>query len=396
LRLIIKIALALTTAGALAACPPATKVEADAEAKRVLLGNVVDRVVLPTTREFVTEAEGLQAALEAWLAARRTGPATEERDAAKGAFRAAFLRWQRVEMMAFGPAGKSPGFALGLGLRDAIYAWPAVNPCRVDTTLVDRTYADPAFFDTALVTSTGLAVVERLLFVDAPANECPSTSALNTNGTWAALGAEELAVRRAEYASLAAAAVVKQARALRDAWVDDAAKRFSTAGLPGSGFTSAAAAVDQVFAGMFMADLTLKDDRIGVPAGLLPAQCASVPCPERAEARPSRLSRDAIVSNLDALRALLHGDLEAQGLGFDALLEARGAGALTADLEAALADARAKALALQGPVDEAVVGQLADVQALHGAVRSYTTLLKSQLVTVLSLQVPAEGAGDAD
>lgn len=362
----------------------------------MLLRNVIDRVVLPTTRDFVTEAEGLQAALEAWQAARRTGPATAEREAAKVAFRTAFLRWQRMEMMAFGPAGKPPGSALGLGLRDAIYAWPAVNPCRVDTTLVDRTYAEPAFFDTALVTSTGLAAVERLLFVDAPANECAATSAINTKGTWAALSADDLAVRRAEYASLAAAAVVKQARALRDAWAGDAATRFSTAGLAGSGFASAAAAVDQVFAGMFMADLTLKDDRIGVPAGLVPAQCASVPCPERAEARPSRLSRDAIVSNLDALSALLHGDLEARGFGFDALLEVRGAGALTADLEAALADARAKALALQGPIDEAVLGQRAEVQALHGAVRGYTTLLKSQFLTVLSLQVPAEGAGDAD
>lgn len=396
LRLIIKIALLLTTAATLVACPPAVKVEADADAKRVLLTHVVERVVLPTTRAFATEAEALQASLETWQAARRTGPATAERDAAKTAFRAAFLRWQRLEMLAFGPAGNTPAFAFGQGLRDAIYAWPTINPCRVDTVLVERAWTQPSFFDTALVTSTGLAVVEQLLFSDATTNACAATASINSTGSWAALSAEELALRRAEYASAAAAAVATRARTLRDAWAYDVAARFSTAGLAGSGFTSAAAGVDQVFAGMFEADLLLKDDRIGVPAGLIPTQCVSVPCPERAEARPSRLSRDAILSNLDALRALLHGDFQAQGFGFDALLELRGAASLTAELDAALADAKAKAEALPGPVDEAVVSNPAAIAALHEAVRTFTTLMKSQFVTVLSLQVPAEGAGDSD
>lgn len=386
--------LSLTTA--LAACPPAVKAEADADAKRVLLTNVVERVVLPSTRDFAGEAQALQVSLEAWVTARRTGAATAERDEAKAAFRVAFLRWQRLDMMAFGPAGNTPAFAFGQGLRDAIYAWPTINACRVDTVLVERAWTQPSFFETALVTSTGLAVVEQLLFSDATTNACAATASINTTGSWAALSADELAVRRAEYASAAAAAVASRARTLRDAWANDVGKRFSTAGLANSGFPSAAAAIDQVFAGMFEADLLLKDDRIGVPAGLIPTQCASVPCPERAEARPSRLSRDAILSNLDALRALLHGDFQAQGFGFDALLELRGAAALTAELDAALADARAKAEALPGPIDEVVVADRAAVTALHEAVRSFTTLMKSQFVTVLSLQVPAEGAGDSD
>lgn len=394
--MIIKITVFLTVVMALSACPPPVKAEADAEAKRTLLKNVVDRLVVPTAEGFVTESQALQVRLEAWQAARRTGPATAERDAAKAAFRTAFLRWQRMEMMAFGPAGSSPPFTLGLGLRDAIYAWPTVNPCRVDTVLAERLYAQPNFFDTALVTSTGLAVVEALLHSDATTNACAATASINTMGTWAALSAEELAVRRAEYASAAAAVVAQKAVALRDAWVNDAAAKFSRAGLPGSGFTSAAAGLDQVFAGMFEADLLLKDDRLGVPAGLIPTRCASLPCPERAEALPSGLSRDAILSNLDTLRALLHGDFQETGLGFDALLELRGASALTAEMDAALADARARTEALNGPIDQAVVTQLADVQAVHAAVRTFTTLLKSQFVTVLSLQVPAEGAGDAD
>lgn len=380
----------------LCGCPPAVKPEADAAAKRLVLKQVTERVLLPTLEAFITEGEALEARAAAFREARRTGPALTERDAARAAFGVAFLRWQRAEMMAFGPAGKPPTHSRGLGLRDAIYSWPTINPCRVDTVLALKTYETPGFFDSALVTSTGLAVIEALLFSESAGNSCASTDAINTMGTWAAMSADELAVRRADYATLAAAQVVKQARLLRDTWVNDAAARFATAGLEGSGFPTAQAALNEVFAGLFQADLLLKTSRIAVPAGLVPLTCANVPCPEQAEALPSRLSREAIVANLDGLRAVLRGDFAEPGHGFDTLLERRGAGSLAAELDAALMTARGRALGLPGPIDSAVVTNLSDVQQLHADVKVFTDLLKLQFVTVLSLQVPAEGAGDSD
>ena len=379
----------------LCGCPPAVKPEADADAKRAVLGQVTERVVLPTLDGFLLESQALETSMAAWRDARRTGPALTERDAARAAFKTTFLRWQRAEMMAFGPAGKPPTFSLGQGLRDTIYSWPTINPCRVDTVLAQKSYAAPGFFDTALVTSTGLAAIEGLLFTDALGNACAATDSINTMGAWAAMSADELGLRRAEYASLAASALVKQARLLREAWTD-AARRYSTAGLADSGFPTAQAALNEVFAALFQADLALKNARIGVPAGFVPTSCANVSCPELAEALPSKLSREAILGNLDGLRALLHGDFQETGHGFDALLEARGAGTLAADMDAALVTARAQAQSLPGPIDEAVVTSLADVQLLHADVKVFTDFLKLQFITVLSLQVPAEGAGDAD
>jgi hypothetical protein len=121
-----------------------------------------------------------------------------------------------------------------------------------------------------------------------------------------------------------------------------------------------------------------------------------VPCPALAEALPSKLSREAIIANLDGLRALMDGDFVEKGHGFDALLESRGAGALAADMSSALLTARARAEGLPGPIEAAVVTNLADVQQLHADVKVFTDFLKLQFITVLSLQVPAEGAGDAD
>lgn len=394
--MIIKFTVAMATAASLCGCPPAVKPEADADAKRAVLSQVTSRVLLPTLEAFVVESEALETSTAAWREARRTGAATAERDAARAAFQAAFVRWQRAEMMAYGPAGTPPTISLGQGLRDTIYAWPTINPCRVDTVLAGKLYAAPGFFDTALVTSTGLTAIEALLFTDAAGNTCAATDSINTMGTWAAMSADELGQRRAEYASFAATNLVTQARKLRDAWVNDAAKRYATAGKSGSGFGTAQAALNEVFAALFQADLALKNARIGVPAGLVPLTCANVPCPERAEALPSKLSREAIVANLDGLRAVIRGDFAEPGHGFDTLLELRGAGALATEMDAALVTARARAEGLPAPIAEAVVSNLGDVQQLHADVKVFTDFLKLQFVTVLSLQVPAEGAGDAD
>lgn len=381
--------------GLLCGCPPTVRPEPDAEAKRALLAQVVERVVVPTIEGFVVEAEALEMSARAFDLARRAGPAQTERDAARAAFKTAFLRWQRAEMMGFGPAGQPPTISLGKGLGDTIYSWPTINPCRVDTVLAAKSYANVGFFEAALVTATGLAAVEQLLFGEGVTNACAPTDSLNAMGTWAALSADDLGQRRAEYAHLAAAALVKQAKLLRDQWVNDAAGRYSTGGLPGSGFPTAHAALEEVFAALFQADLKLKTQRIAVPSGLVPTACAE-PCPELAEARASRLSREAIVANIDGLRAVLRGDFAEAGHGFDALLEARGAGSLAAEMDSALLAARARAEALPAPIDVAVVSHLTDVQQLHADMKVFTDLLKLQFITVLSLQVPAEGAGDAD
>ena len=268
LRMIIKIT-GVWVVALLCGCPPTVKPEADADAKRALLASVTTRVLLPTLDAFIVESEALATSASAFSVARRSAPAVAERDAARVAFKTAFLRWQRAEMMAFGPAGKPPTFSLGLGLRDTIYAWPTINPCRIDAVLANHLYVAPGFFDSALVTSTGLATVEALLFTETAANTCPAGDSINTMGTWAAMSADELGFRRAEYASLAVAAVAKQARVLRDAWSSGIATKYATAGQAGSGFPTAQAAVNEVFAAMFQADLALKNARIGVPAGLV-------------------------------------------------------------------------------------------------------------------------------
>lgn len=379
----------------LAGCPTTPKPEADLAVKREVLAQLVNVVLLPTLEGFVVDAEALASASAAYATARASGPADAQRDAARAAFRTAFLRWQRAEMLKFGPSAPQPAFTHGLALRDTIYAWPNVNPCRVDTVLAERTWETAGFFDTALITSTGLGTVEQLLYAATDTNACASTATINTNGTWAALSSDELALRRAQYAAAASAAVVTQAKKLRDAWTGGVAEKFATAGTPSSGFPTALAALNQVFAGMFDADQRLKDARLGTPAGMTTA-CTIGVCPELAEARPSGLSREAVRGNLLTLRALMRGSDDAGGAGFDRLLALRGAQTLADDMDQALVQSLAAIDQVPAPIHVAVTSNLGSVQATQAAVKAFTDLLKLQFVTVLSLQVPAEGAGDND
>jgi predicted lipoprotein len=395
LKTIRNILMATVGAGAVAGCAGA-RTEPGGEERRAVLRAVGEDVVAPSLEAFVKEAEALERATSASTAARTAGDAQAELEAARAAFRAAFLRWQRLEVLQIGPQGAAGTMTLGRSLRDEIYSWPTVNTCRVDTHLVDEAWKAPGFFDTALVTSTGLDVLEYLLYVDSGANTCDAASPINTNGAWAALSAEELARRRAEYAEAAAAHLVAEAGQLLAAWKEGGfLEAFSTAGLAGSPFSSAQEAVDQLFAALFYVDWIVKDDKLANPAGLT-ISCLAEACPSLAEATASGLSREAIVENLTAARAVLQGSFTQRGRGFDGLLAARGAQPLAEQMQAALDDALASVERLSSPVDQAVLTQLDDVKAAHANVKAFTDLLKSQFVTVLNLRVPQEGAGDND
>lgn len=366
----------------------------EAELQRRVLRATGEGVIVPVLEGFVADAQALETATAAYATASASGPATAELDAARAAFRAAFLRWQLAEVLQVGPAGLPGRVTAGQGLRDAIYSWPLSNLCRLDTHLVDKAWEAPGFLDTALVTSKGLFALEQLLFSTSSANRCDAAAAINTSGSWAALSADELARRRADYARAAAAQLAGAAAGLRDAWSGGFLETFATAGTSGNAFPSSQEAVDQLFGALFYVDLMTKDAKVGGPAGM--TDTCPTPCPGQAEAILSGLSREAVVKNLEAARALVRGGLSGSGNGFDALLEARGAADVAASSVAALDDAIASVATLSAPVDQAAVSQLADLQAVRGKLKVFTDLLKGQLSATLNLRIPQEGAGDSD
>lgn len=366
-----------------------------------MLASIGERVILPTYRAVAEEAAALEVSAEAYADALATGAAdTATRAAdAREAYHRTMSAWQRAELMQLGPAGSGITTMGGQGLRDAIYSWPTVNPCRIDQVLVDERYEAPSFFEDELVNVYGLDALEYLLFAPGPDNACPPQLEIN-QGAWGMLGAEEVARRRAAYAARVAANVRAFADQLVDAWDPAKGDFLGVLGAPDrtdSPYSGPREAVDALFHAMYYVELEVKDMKLALPAGVS-VQCPAETCPEDLESRFADRSRENVIANLEAFRALFLGNLEgeAEGTGFDDFLAAVDAGPLAEQMDGRAAAALATAEALQVDLRTALAQDPESVRQLHADVKALTDLLKSQFVTVLNLSVPQEGAADND
>lgn len=363
-------------------CLPEPQDETRFEGAAEVLVDVGAEVVVPALDRFLDEADALRDALVAG-----------DRDAAQAAFLVATATWQELEMMQMGPAGSSLQATGGADLRDEIYSWPTVNPCRVDQVTATGEYADEGFVEASLVNSYGLDAVEYLLFAEAGVNSCPSIVAPNEGGVWDTLGLAEIASRRLDYALVAVDGVVDTAERLRDEWTEPGG--FGTAlaspGDESSPFVDEVEALNAVFAAMLYLDTTTKSAKLGTPLGLRPETC-SADCEDRIEAPHSGASTEWVVANLRGFRSMFTGGT---GQGFDDLLRNLGeeelAERILANTDAAIAIGE-----VTGSLSELLPEQPEPGVELHEAIRLVTVDLKGDLATLLSLQIPREAAGDND
>lgn len=399
----LRIVLNITLVATMFACPPPAPAPAPnpggEQLQRQALETFDTALARPMLARAVTDFSALSAAVDGWASAA-PGQDAPALAAAKAAFEAAFLTWQRVELLQLGPLGAATQVTAGEGLRDEIYSWPTTNLCRVDSALVANTTPDDAYFATALVTSKGLVVLEEMLFNASTSNACPPNATINTNGSWASLVASgALEARRKAWALGVARHLEATAKRAQERWTAEGGfgDKLTQAGTMGSVWRTPKDGLDDVYAGLFYVDRWVKDYKLGAPAGITPA-CMAQSCPALAESPRAGLSTKALVENLVTARAMFTGSSEAtsSAVGFDDLLVERGAGGLKDEMLEKLDAAIAAARPFQRPISVAATEDLDGLQALHASVKAFTDLFKSQFVTTLSLKVPKEGAGDND
>jgi hypothetical protein len=283
-------------------------------------------------------------------------------------------------------------------MRDPIYAWPLVSRCQIEQTIADKVYEVPDFATLSLVSTRSLAALEYLLLYEGVDNACPATDRINAQGIWAGLGAPEIARRKAAYARVLAGDVAGRAQKLVDAW-DPAKENFvgTLSGAPNATFASQQMAFNSISDAMFYLDDQMKNMKVGKPAGLLP-ECAAPPCLDAVESPWAKRSKDHMRANVAAYEQLLKGcGTGATGIGFDDYLAALGAEAVTAKLETNVGEVRAALDALTEPsFEQDIQKNPAGVQALFDALRRNSTLMKSEFVTVLDLEIPKKIEGDND
>ena len=361
-----------------------------------VLAAIGQNVFWPTIQSLETEAAALQTAAEAYAAA----PSEETRVPVQMAWRETMAVVEQLEMMQIGPAAALDAMAMGAeDLRAQIYAWPLVNTCAIDQRVAGENPGDAETLADEPVNRRGLLAVEYLVFRDDPSNTCSPLSPLNSEGTWDALSAEELAQRRASVVAAAATDVARRASNLVERW-DPAAGAFLTEltdpTRSGALYESAQEGLNAVSDALFYLDRQTKDGKVGEPAGV--TMCDANTCPESRESRWADASKEHGIANLRAFQRVYLGGApdETEALGFDDLLRDMGAGTFADEMASHIADAIAAGMAIEGTLVGGLESDLEAVVAWHTAIRLVTTDLKTMFVAVLDLRVPSSAAGDND
>jgi predicted lipoprotein len=354
----------------------------------------VGHCALASYAEFEGHAANLAAATAALAQTSDEAAALS----ARAAWRTSMASWQRAEPFGFGPAARA-GAPGGQDLRDGIYVFPLANYCQVDQQIVNQTYAS-ADFATSLASARGLSALEYLLFNASAGNACLAALSINSSGAWAALG-EQIWQRRANYAERAAQAVLERAQLLVNAWHPERGNFLAqlTAASQGSAtFSNAQQAFNAISDGLFYIEKEVKDWKLGWPLGLVP-DCVNAPaaCPTEVESRYAVASTDHLRQNLVGFRRVFQGcGPDYTGLGFDDWLVEVGAADLALAMVQATEAAQAAVEALDPPLEQAMFVDPSRVRAVHTAIKAITDPLKTELVTVLNLDLPKASEGDND
>jgi len=383
-----------------AAPAPAAKGAGAAEVLETSVGRFTRADVLASiaacTASLTEDAARASRAFEAACVAGEKEPSDTKLAETKSAYVSLMHEVQRAELVRFGPYGPktSPG---GEDVRAHVYAWPALNPCLVDETIVAKGYEAGDFFARSLVGARGTGAAESLLFRTSPETACAPTSALVAEGTWASLTEAERADRRRAYLVVVAKDVRVRLERVAHMWAPGGgfSNELASAGKGSRHFGSPVLAINAIVDALFYLESDLKDQKLGRPLG---KTCSGATCKTQVESVYAKLDVPYVRANLDAFSAIFFGCGEGgAGLALDDLLEGLGAKSVAADMRAAASTARAAAEAITVPsMEDAVAREPERVAALHEAVRRMTDVLKVEVLSAFDLELPKRVEGDND
>lgn len=367
----------------------------DDDARRLVLADLGNDVILPTLRQLDTRADALSAAVTALAAAPENADA---RTTAQTEWREAMTLVQRAEVFQIGPGARSSE-AGGQDLRDLMYAFPLLSQCGIH----QAAYANTPVTETTPINETGMGALEYLLFSDNDNPACPPGDGVDGQA------------RRAAHAGRIATRVAAVTEQLRTAWEPTGGnfvQTFATAGPGNMTYDMPQDALDAISVGLFYTEKETKDRKVANAIGLgvtgLPP-CGTVSCPERVESPFAMASGQHIRDNLQAFRDLFTG-LDG-GMGLNDLLQGIGrsdiASKLITQADAALAAAdlltdRFEAEVAAIPSREACINASSARMgapaacALHGLIGAMTDTYRAEVTSALNLRIPAAAAGDND
>ena len=369
----------------------------DDDARRAVLTSIGEKVILPTVRQVDVTTAAMSTAIDGHAATPADAAALAT---AQAAWKTAMTAVQRAEVMQIGPAAFVTDNG-GRGLRLKIHSFPQFDACAI---LTAAYAAEPAAIDDATpLTTTGMGAIEYLLFGSGTEAGC------------AASGPADATALRARHAARLARRVAAVAADLRAAWEPGGGNfvaQLRTAGLGGMTYSTPQMAMDALSSAIFYFEKMSKDRKLAAPTGFGATdivECAAVSCPDLAESRYSRVSRDNLRENLFAFRDLLTGLDGGQGL--NALMTGVGRGDLVTRLTTMIAVATSVEASLTSDLETAVAAIPSRNDCILaatnrrgppivceylGRIDDITDTLRTEIVSTLNLRVPDYAAGDND
>jgi len=292
--------------------------------------------------------------------------------------------WQKLELLQIGSLASSLDSDQGRDLRDEIYSWPTVNPCRIDQETVLETWMETDFFSISLVNIYGLDSLEYLLF--APVETvCPSQVSPVSDGTWDDLGEQGVLRNRAKYAVSLHQNITENLHRLSEEWSSE-------------DWQDSATDIEwfqNTFNALFYLESKIKDRKLAQPLGI--KDCSKERCLDEEEGVYSDLSLLWIQQNLQGFELLFTMN---NGVGFDDLLRSLG----YEDLATSLLEELEKAKDMVAHLSErntdslvqAIEAEPEKIEELIESLSTISSLLRVDISTILELEIPTEVAGDND
>lgn len=304
--------------------------------RRVVAGQLVTDVILPTYDEVVVRAQAMQTAAHAFAAANDAA----SRDALRAAWRAARVPWKQSDAFRFGPTALE-------ALAVAIDQVP-IDPARIETELAGTATFDAAYFANLGANKKGFHAIEYLLF---------SSDAVDD--------------RRRAFLAGCADDLVTNAVQLRDAWRAQAAQ-LAAPGAANVMFPTIQASIDAlVNESVFQAEL-IADARLGKPAG---TASGGVVDPALQESAPSDNSIDDMLHSLESIRNIYLG-------GIGELVEQQSP-ATDRRMREALSFAHLAISSLPRPFTHALVDEKHTVLGAYMAMQELQQLYATEVVSTL-------------
>lgn len=309
----------------------------------------------------------------------------------KPLWKESMLSFHKLETVAIGPlASKSKD------LKSWIYSWPFINVCGVEQDVLSLKNNTPLELSNNRM---GLGALEYLLFSSFSKSACN----LNANpkiANWVMLSEQEKNIDICKSIVRVSEKLESDSREIFLAWSPEFSD-YTSKLVDGSVFSSSKEAINALTNSLFFLD-RVKDLKLGALVGKH-ASCLNEKCPELAEHKWSQISTESIQAHLEMFQLVFTGG---EGFGFDDYLSLKSSKSIANDILSKI-DLVFKNIS-DLPQDKSlmeIVNNL-DIEKcknneesicdLHKNLKELVNIFKVDMLTALSLDMPAHAQGDND